>query len=164
LPGVRVTKSGALVGVTDASGAVFVPSLGSYQVNSVEIQPKDIPLEYSLQNTRQDLRPPLRGGVVATFAVIKMRAVTGKLVLKDGDIRKPLDDYEFILSGAAVDAKAGVQVRTVRGGDFYLENVPPGDYTAALRVSGRLCKLALKIPQTADIVADLGEVICEITP
>ena len=157
LAGVHVYKSNALIGVTDASGSVFIPDLGSYQVNSVEIRTKDLPLDYSLPSAHMDLRPPLRGGGVADFHVTRVRAVTGKLVAREAGGLKPLDDYEFLLSGKT----PGVQIRTVRGGGFYLENLEPGRYTAELKLGEKMCKLEMTVPETSDIIADLGDVICE---
>ncbi len=156
--GVRVYRSGTQIGVTNDSGAVFVPSLGSYQINTLEIQPKDLPLDNGVASARQEVRPPLRGGAVARFAVTRVRAVTGKLMLRSGGALTPLDDYEFALRGPTPEVK----VRTVRGGEFYLENLTPGIYSAALQAGAQTCTLEFEMPDSQEIIADLGEVICEI--
>ena len=79
LSGVRVLKSSAEIGVTDATGKVFVPDLGSYQVNDVAIQSKDVPLDYTFAKSTQKIRPPLRSGVVASFDIQRVRAIIGRL-------------------------------------------------------------------------------------
>jgi outer membrane usher protein len=157
LAGVRVLKSSAEIGITDASGAVFVPSLGSYQLNEVAIQSKDIPLDYTLAQTAQKIRPPLRSGVLALFPVTRVRAATGSLKLRSDGTVTPIENYDVVLTGAA----AGTRLNTIRSGDFYIEDVAPGRYSAQLKVGGKTCKLELIIPDSREIVANLGDIFCE---
>ena len=157
LQGIRVLKSSTEIGVTDETGTVFIPNLGSYQVNEVGVQPKDVPLDYTISRSLQKLRPPLRAGAVASFNVTRTRAIAGKLKLRDGANITALENREANLTGAAGSAR----LSTIRGGDFYLENLAPGRYSARLSVEEKSCKLELTVPDTQEIVTDLGEVICE---
>ncbi|HEV2009112.1 MAG TPA: fimbria/pilus outer membrane usher protein, partial [Burkholderiales bacterium] len=157
LPGVRVLKSNAEIGITGASGAVFVPNLGSYQVNEVAIQPKDIPLDYTITQSVQKIRPPLRSGVLALFSVTRIRAVTGSLKFRSDGAVTPLENYEVVLTGAADNAR----VSTIRNGDFYIENLAPGRYSAQLKVKEKTCRLELTVPDSQEIVANLGDIFCE---
>jgi outer membrane usher protein len=157
LAGVRVLKSNAEVGITDASGAVFVPNLGSYQLNEVAIQPKDIPLDYTVTHSGQKIRPPFRSGVIAQFSVTRIRAVTGSLKFRNDGAVTPLENYELILTGAADSAR----LSTIRNGDFYIENLAPGRYSAQLKVEDKTCRLELIIPDSPEIVANLGDIFCE---
>jgi len=43
-----------------------------------------------------------------------------------------------------------------------LENIPPGKYSAAVKLKDRKCSFTLKVPYSRDMVHDLGEVTCEI--
>jgi len=157
LPGVRVLKSSAEIGITNASGAVFVPNLGSYQLNEVAIQPKDIPLDYTVTQSGQKIRPPLRSGVLALFSVTRIRAVTGSLKLRSDGAVTPLENTEVVLTGAADSAR----VSTIRNGDFYIENLAPGRYSAQLKVEDKTCRLELTVPDSQEIVANLGDIFCE---
>jgi outer membrane usher protein len=157
LAGVRVLKSNAEIGITGASGAVFVPSLGSYQVNEVAIQSKDIPMDYTVAQTVQKLRPPLRSGVLGLFPVTRIRAVTGSLKLRSDGAVTPIENYEVVLTGVAASAR----VSTIRNGDFYLENLAPGRYSAQLKVEEKTCRLELTVPDNLEIVANLGDIFCE---
>jgi outer membrane usher protein FimD/PapC len=160
LAGVRVLKSSAEIGVTDATGTVFIPNLGSYQVNEVGVQPKDIPLDYTISRSLQRLRPPLRAGAIASFEVTRTRAVTGRLKLRDGPTISAIENREVVLTAVAGTAR----LSTIRGGDFYLENLIPGPYSARLSVEGKSCKLELTVPDTQEIVTDLGDIFCETLP
>ncbi len=157
LAGVRVLKSNAEIGITDATGSVFVPNLGSYQLNEVAIQPKDIPLDYTVTHSGQKIRPPLRSGVLALFSITRIRAVTGSLKFRNEGVVTPLENYEIVLTGSAESAR----VSTIRGGDFYVENLAPGRYTAQLKVEEKTCRLELIVPDSLEIVANLGDIFCE---
>lgn len=157
LAGVRVLLSNTEVGVTGASGAVFVPNLGSYQVNDVAIQPKDIPLEYSVTPAGRKVRPPLRAGVLVPFAVTRIRAVSGSLKFREDGKITSIENRDVVLSGAAGSA----QISTIRDGDFYIENLAPGLYSAQLMVEGKACRLELAVPDSPDVVAELGDLFCE---
>jgi outer membrane usher protein FimD/PapC len=157
LSGVRVLKSGAEIGVTDATGTVFVPDLGSYQVNDVAIQPKDVPLDYTVAKSGQKIRPPLRAGVVASFDIRRVRAIIGKLKMRHEGVESPLENYEIDFAGKTATAHA----TTIRGGDFYIENIVPGRYSAELKVDEKACRLDIVVPDNQEIVTDLGDVLCE---
>lgn len=160
VPGIRVRRSNAEIGVTDASGSVFVPNIGSYQVNEVALDPKDLPLDYSIAKSAQKIRPPLRSGVVARFDVLRVRAVTGTLKLKrDGSVT-PLENYEILLTGDKGSARAS----TIRGGDFYIENLAPGQYVADVKVQDAMCRFRITVPDSQEIVSNLGDVYCEDLP
>ena len=157
LAGVRVLRSHAEVGVTGAGGTVFVPNLGSYQVNDVAVQPKDIPIDYAVTPGARKVRPPLRAGVLVPFSVRRIRALTGSLKFRDEGSIMPIEDREVVLSGAAGSARAS----TIRGGEFYIENLAPGRYAAQLTVEGKACRLELDVPDSPEVVAELGDVFCD---
>jgi outer membrane usher protein FimD/PapC len=159
LAGVRVSRSNSQIGITDADGKVFVPVLGSYQANEVEVEPKDIPLDYSVAQTAQKIRPPFRSGEIAVFRLKKVRAIIGTLKLRRNGELAPLENVDLKLVKDAVS----VPLSTVREGSFYIENLAPGRYTAQLKIGEKACRLELNVPDSAEIVADLGDVICETT-
>lgn len=159
LEGVRVLKGNAVIGSTDADGKVFIPILGSYQVNDVGIQPKDIPIDYSVALSAQKIRPPFRSGAIADFPVKRLRAITGKLRLRAKGGVSPLENVDFVLIGSTET----VAVSAIRDGEFYLENLAPGHYTAQLKVGEKTCRLEVTMPDSAEIVTNLGDVFCEIT-
>ena len=160
LAGVRVMRNNAAIGTTGASGAVFIPNLGSYQVNDVAIQPKDVPLDYTVTKAAQKVRPPLRAGVVAAFNVVRVRAITGILKLRRDGTARLLENVDIELTGD----KSATRLITIRGGDFYIENLQPGRYTGSLKVDGKSCSLQLTVADTNEIVTDLGDVFCESLP
>ncbi len=171
LAGVRITKSSAEIGVTGAGGDVFIPSLGSYQVNDVGIQGKDLPIDYLAAHLVQRVRPPYRSGAVVVFPVTRVRAVTGSIKLRDGGSGAPvgtggtvsaLENATIVLDG--VGGRVSLTLSTIRHGDFYLENLAPGTYVSRPQIGKRTCRLAFTVPDSREIVANLGDIYCEFIP
>lgn len=50
----------------------------------------------------------------------------------------------------------------VKGGEFYLENIPPGVHKAVIRKDDLECSFDMEVPQSRDPVAGLGTVVCEM--
>ena len=157
LSGVRVMTSGTEIGRTDESGEAFLPNLGAYQVNRVSVKPEDVPLDYSMSNSVQVLRPPLRSGAVARFDMVRVRAVTGRLKYREGLEVRPIVGDGFVVAGRT----GTLRLDTVRGGEFYLENAALGRYAGELTVQGKRCRVEFAIPESAEIVTDLGDIYCE---
>ena len=119
LAGLRVTKSSAAIGVSGAGGDVFVPGLGSYQLNDVGIQVKDLPIDYVAAHISQRVRPPYRSGAVVVFPVTRIRAVTGSIKLRSGGTVSAVENAKIVLDGAV----GKISLATIRNGDFYFENL-----------------------------------------
>ncbi len=158
IEGVRVYHNSQLVGRTDAAGAVFIPSLGSYIENQITIADKDIPMEYELSGTERLVSPPLRSGSLVSFAVARIRAFTGVLKLRAAGQTKVLEYNEVTL----LQDGQPLAFPTGKGGEFYLENLPPGRYPASFVREGKTCRFDLSIPASQETVVALGEVICEM--
>ncbi len=60
-----------------------------------------------------------------------------------------------------LSGEEGGTVETMMGGHgrFYLENMPPGRYRAAVESCGAIAQCALQVPVTQAGVMDLGEVV-----
>ena len=157
LAGVRVLVSNQELGRTDAKGRVFVPALGSYYENQVSIDDKDIPIDYTVDEVLKYVSPPLRSGSVIRFGVRKFQAVTGLLSVRAGEAVRPAEYLEvrLALPGTALVFPTG------KRGEFYLENVPPGTYRAAFDADGKTCEFDLTVPASAEVVVDLGGIVCE---
>jgi outer membrane usher protein FimD/PapC len=157
LAGVRVYQNNQEIGRTDARGRVFVPDMGSYIENQISIADRDVPMDYSLGEVIRLVSPPLRSGSVIRFEARKYRAVTGKLGVKaDGTVR-PVEYHEIrmVVGGKELSFPTG------KGGEFYLEDLPPGKYEATFEYRGRKCHAGLVVPQTDETIVDLGGITGE---
>jgi outer membrane usher protein len=82
--GVPVLYQNRLVGDTNASGRLLVPSLLSYQNNLLAIDTTRLPPDIEVGQTSLLVRPPDRTGVVIHFPVRKVNAALLKLLDRNG--------------------------------------------------------------------------------
>jgi outer membrane usher protein FimD/PapC len=157
VPGVRVYANNQPVGATDASGTVFVPRLASYFENPVAIEDRDLPIDTIVPQARMIVLPALRSGVLLDFQARAVSAVAGRLVVRREAASLPFGDAQ----GSVAVAGGRRELATSREGDFYVEDVPPGRYAGEARRDNELCRFALEVPASGEVVTELGEVRCE---
>jgi outer membrane usher protein len=160
LPGVRVYQNGQLAGRTNALGKVFLPELASYLDNQISIENRDIPMEYSVPALTKSVSPPFRSGSVITFEAARIQGVTGIISARVGETPVPLEFAVFSL-------EVGGQPReyaTGKGGEFYIENLPPGRHSGTATPAGRPCRFVLDVPVTNEFIAEIPPVVCEPAP
>lgn len=158
LKGVRVYVNSEEVGRTNASGKVFVPNLNSFLDNRVSIDEKDIPMDYTVSSVARYVSPPFRSGSHIMFDVAKFYAITGMLHIKDKGEDRPAEFMEVTMK---VDEKE-VVFPTGKGGEFYLENIKPGQYRATFDHRDKKGSFDLVIPESDDVIIDLGVITCDI--
>ena len=160
LAGVDVTVNGQAMGKTDSRGTLFLPSLSAYYDSDISISPGSVPMEYSVPVVKIKLSPSLRSGSIINFEVARLQAFTGSIQIEEQGRRRPL---EFIEATLAANG-ALVQLQSGRRGEFYLENLKPGTYKAALVFEGKRCLIDLTIPESVEAFVELGEVLCRPAP
>ncbi len=152
LEGIRVYQNNQEMGRTDAKGRMFLPSMGSYFGNQVSIADKDVPIEYSIKDVRKVVSPPLRSGSRIPFEVKRFQAVTGKLNVRIDGGSKPAEYLEPRLMREGKE----VVFPTGKGGEFYLEELAAGVYAGSVESGGKRFRFELKVPDTKDMIIDLG--------
>ena len=157
VPGVRVYASNQEIGRTDRNGDLLISHLLPHYSNELRISDKDIPMEYEVADTLVSVVPPTRGGVIANFAVRKLRSYTGKMNFLI--IGQP---YAPGLGEIVVERKSGppLVLALGRAGEFYVEDLDPGTYKARLRIGKVHCDFPLVLPPSDAGLADLGVVSC----
>jgi len=68
-PGVEVSYENRPVGKTDANGMLLVPTLRSYEKNTIAIDPANLPVDSEIPSTRDIVAPADRSGVFVRFNV-----------------------------------------------------------------------------------------------
>lgn len=158
--GVRVYQNNQEIGRTGDNGRVFLPNLMSFADNDVSISDKDVPIEFTIERAARAVSPSFRSGSLIVFPVVRTQGFTGSLSYRAGNKRRPLEYYEVTLDP---DGKA-VTFPTGRNGDFYLENLPPGRHEAQVQIGAKPCRFALELPESADMLVDLKEVMtCRVS-
>ncbi len=174
------------IGKTDASGMMIVPSLQSYYTHGVTVDTTDLSLDYNIAGSIiKNISLRQWSGACIAFNADKLRAVVGSIVIQDAAKKIPLEFQEFLMQYNGID----VPFHSGRGGEFYLENLLPGDgkgageseqscrtiaerrmtdgnvirpgmYQASADYKGRKCTFKIIFPETEDVMSDLGEIVC----
>jgi hypothetical protein len=69
----------------------------------------------------------------------------------------PAEFVEITLLGDDFD----LSFPTGKNGEFYFENAPPGRYRATLGPDGKTCSLEITVPESSEMLVDVGYVVCE---
>jgi outer membrane usher protein len=150
--GVRVLANNQVSGRTGRRGSLFVPDLRSYLSNPIGIVQDDLPVDIKLGAISQNIAVPYRGGAVVLFEASVIRAVTGRL-----DVGGAAPEY-----GTLVVTVAGTEFSSPlnESGDFYFEDLPPGDHPGVATWNDRTCRATIKMPDKAPSMSDAGVVMC----
>lgn len=159
LEGVRVELSNRKVGQTGKRGELLVPGLISYCDNRLSIEPEDLPFNYSILKRTKFVSVPYRSGGVVEFDVTKLQVFEGKLFLIENGKEVPAEyaRLEIEVEGKTLETVVG------KDGEFYLENIPAGRFFARLFKEDKEYNFELVIPESEDMVMDLGDICVEAT-
>lgn len=157
LPGVDVAVNGVRAGTTNQRGEVFIPGLRSFYDNDVAINAAAVPIDYAIDSLKVKVSPSLRGGAFLQFQATRIQAISGKLFLLRAGARAALENQ--LVAFSFKDKRHSL--RTGRGGEFYLENIPPGTYAAEATTPNGRCRFELKVPDTTESFIELPDTVCE---
>ena len=157
IEGVRVFVNSEEIGKTDANGMVVLPTLTSFVDNQISINTANVPLEFSFPESMRVVSPAYRGGAVIDFHAKRLQAVMGTLKIRSGAEVKPA---EFFQATLAVDGRP-FTFPTGRGGEYYVEDLKPGRYTAPLAANGQSCTFELVVPRSSEPFTELREIVCD---
>jgi outer membrane usher protein len=150
--GVRVLANNQLSGRTGRRGSLFVPDLRSYLSSPIGIVQDDLPVEVKLGAISQNIAVPYRGGAVVVFEASVIRALTGRL-----DVAGKAPEYGTL---TVTVGAAGFSSPLNVSGEFYFEDLPPGDHPGVASWSGRTCRATIHMPDKAPPMTDAGVVTC----
>ena len=161
--GMPVKVQNNLVGNTDASGKIFVPSLVAYQHNQVSIDSAMLPANQRIASSRQTVVPYEKSGSSVSFNVQTIQA--WMLSLVD-------DNAQPVPMGASVLDAAGIPLSVVGfEGRVYVESQPEAKIGArtfrVVRNSAtkgtQECSFNLTLaaqPKAGGNIQDFGVVVC----
>jgi outer membrane usher protein len=157
LKGIEVSQNNQVIGKTNSSGKIFVPSMNSFSDNYISINDKNLPLNYTAHYINRQVSPPYRSGSVIPFDITKIQGITGTLHVKTQDKMSPVEFAEITLT-----IKGKSQVFPVgKAGELYMENVPPGKYRAELEYMDKKLYFDIIIPRNDETMIDLGKIIVD---
>jgi outer membrane usher protein len=156
--GVRIYSYGNEVTKTDSNGEAIIPALLTFHDNRVDIENEDIPVDYNIPTLTRYINPSFRSGALVHFDIKKIQGFIGIIyVLVDGE-KLPA---EFSVMRVQLEDKF-IEGLVGRNGEFYLENIPPGKHSATVLYNGTECVFDIIIPDSKEMMINLGEVVCEL--
>jgi outer membrane usher protein len=121
--GVTVTQDNRPIGVTDADGDLFVPTLLSNNPNRIGLASADLPVDVDIDTLETTVTPGYHGIAKIDF---RARQSPMRLVVVNGEDGKPVQP------GIEVDRVVdGKKFRSGFGGEVYLEGDPGQEFKAA---------------------------------
>lgn len=156
--GVRVYSDNQEVGRTGRLGNALVPNLLPYHANRIGIVEADLPLDFDITATSENMAPPLRGGAVVRFAGRRIQTVVGRVVLMRAE-EAIVPAFGALTVGTGDTALASPIGQT---GEFYFENLAAGSYDAVVEFEAIVCRFSLIVPQSSAPLISLGTVRCVV--
>jgi outer membrane usher protein len=148
-PGITIYVENQPIGRTDDRGRLLLASLRPFEVNTVSVDPRELPLDASLATTTMSVTPAFRSGPVVPFPVIRASAATLRLVTEDG---------APVPAGATVSTDSE-RVPVAMDGLVYLAQAA-GRRDGRADWTGGSCRFSFERPEHGDPQPDLGTLIC----
>jgi hypothetical protein len=95
---------------------------------------------------------------VVDFELHRLRAVYGRLVVREEDELLPLEHLALSIEGV----QPAVTWRSGLDGEFYLEDVPAGSHRMIAVNGDRSFSCPLLVPAGEEVLVNLREVLCEV--
>jgi outer membrane usher protein len=149
---VPVLYENRLVGTTDASGKLLVPSLLSYQNNRLAVDATRLPADVEVGQTTLQVRPPDGSGVVVDFQVRTVRAGLLKLQERNG---KPVPIGSVARVQDAADMPVGYD------GEVYLTGLKAANQVTVTRPDGTGCSARFHYTPVRGDIPAIGPLVCQ---
>ena len=159
IKGVPVQHENQTIGKTHSSGSILITNMLPYQSNQVGFTQSAIPPDYVVSKTEKTISVPRFGGAVVKFHVHKLRAVRGVLKNEQGQGLSG-GTITDLISVKGVSQKLDSPMGTK--GNFYLDNVPVGDYTIQAKQAGKLYRCPIIVPAHKMPIYNLKSVACKV--
>lgn len=149
---VEVFYENRLIGKTNKSGKFLVTDLRSYEANSISIDPSNLPLDASVETTRQTVRPSDRSGAVVDFNV---SAQNNPVLVTVRD-----EAGEYIETGSSAQLNGSENTIVGYDGQIYIENASDANTLIIERSNGENCTVAFSAPANASGRTTIPDAIC----
>lgn len=173
----RVTLNGEVMGKTNKKGYLFLPELSSYNDNIISINDKDIPMEYDIYVKEAFVSPWYKSGFCLEFPVERKYRYSGFLKGKIDEKLIPLEFIDIVIETRARKEEEKnnciklvkrevleyLKVATAKDGEFYIEELNPGNYKAKIVYNGKSSEFELTLPESRELVIELGEIIIPLS-
>jgi outer membrane usher protein len=150
---VPIKSQNRLVGDTNSSGLLLVPSLQSYQDNKISMDPVNLPVNMRISRINTNVVPRFGSGVMVKFKMETVRAASLILHGPDGKV-VPMGGQAFLNHGQEPAGWVGYD------GRLYLEGLKEDNYLS-IKGEGLNCSLHFPYQAKADTIPEIGPLLCK---
>ena len=152
IEGIDLTVQNQPAARTDAAGVAVLPFIQAYNLNRVQVDPTNLPINVVIPNDTVDAVPYFRAGVLISMPATITHTAIATLVRPNG---------KTVPAGATLTV-AGAVNPVGRKGLVYISSVTPGVTTGVATWGvGQRCTVTLTVPDNADFQYDLGALTCQ---
>ncbi len=153
-PDVEVLHQNRPVGKTDSKGRILVTGLNSYELNTVSIDPKNLPVDADVPTTKETVVPADRNGVVLKFGVSEA-AQAALVTLVDGS-GAPLEaGLSGRVDGGTEDFVVGYD------GQAYIKGLGKQNAVAVDLADGSSCRASFPFEAARGQQVTIKNVVCQ---
>jgi len=151
-PNVQVYNENRPIGITDSRGLLLVPTLRSYESNKIAIDPTSLPVDVSVDSTREIVAPTDRSGVLVKFGV--RTDTTSALVV----LKRP--DGSVIPAGTSGHLEGGEDFVVGYDGQAYIGKLTDSN-TVRIDLSGEACVASFYFTPRPGEQVLISPVVCQ---
>lgn len=152
--GVNVYRDNQAVARTNDQGIALISRLRPYEINSVRIEPGDLPMDASIGTLQLQAIPYLRSGLRLAFPVQRSRGAIFDIVLDNGD---PMPAGAIVtVTGGSEEFPVGLR------GEVYVTGLDTNNQLVATW-GQRRCEFQVAFPKSDDPLPHLGTYTCSGT-
>lgn len=155
-PDVEVQFENRPMGRTNKKGKMLLPNLRSYERNTITIDPANLPLDASVSETRQIVRPSDRGAAVVDFNVqtdIRAALVT----LRD-------EEGNYVETGSTAQLNGSGEFVVGYDGQVYIEGIADSNELIVRRPGKNDCKAVFQASGKTKERRVISDAPCRSTP
>lgn len=140
-----------LVGRTNASGRLFVPSVRSYQPHTISIDATDLPLSAEVDQTKLEFMTTHSSGAALAFPLRQSRGAQIRL----------LDERGLAIPSGALATIADRTFPVAQDGEVFLLGLESSN-ELVVRVGNKGCRLRVAFLASNDLLPHLGTYVCQL--
>ena len=148
---VRVYLNNNLVGRTDDSGRLFIPSIRSYQAHTISIDATDLPMSAEIDQTKLEIVTARSTGTALAFPVRRSSGAQLRL----------LDALGIPIPAGAVVLLGGRTFPVAQDGEVFLLGLQAIN-ELSVRIGNTGCRLRVPFVASSHVIPHLGSFVCQI--
>jgi outer membrane usher protein len=153
IPNIHVYSFNQDIGTTDRNGNILLPNLNPYQNNHITVEPKDFPLNTTIDTTEMDVLPYYRSGKIVKFPVKVTRNALLTVLDQSGKLLP--SGVTALINAQSIPFSMG------EDGQLFLAGMDEKNKITVHVSEEQTCQFDVTYPKTTNPLPDLGSYVCQ---